>query len=386
MLQNVSGFERLLFDEAAATATTINMALFGAANLISRITVDDTNDALLTFSNVASTFTDLRFVDNADDDTEVALTRLIDGTTDAITVTLAAGTVLQDLVLNDEETITVTSSGTGAVALTDLDVSDLTTLVVRGSNAITATDISASALASVDASAATGNVTVSAGNSTAAVTATGNANGGAVFNFTGSANADIITGGSGADVLVGGAGNDTINGGAGSDTTINGGVGADTLTGGAGDDNFVQALTQSVAATAVIDATTGNAMAAGAAISVGDVITFGNGVDVITDFAAGGTNDDVDVNTAGAATSALTLVENALDGTAGNGGTDDILFLSGNWNAATKSFTITANGTGADTMILDVDADTVGQSLLTSTSLFILQGVDSDDLIAGDFV
>ena len=66
---------------------------------------------------------------------------------------------------------------------------------------------------------------------------------------------------------------------------------------------------------------------------------------------------------------------------------DDLLFLSGNWNAATQVFTITANGAGADTLIIDVETGTAtSRDLTTNTSMFLLQGVDSDDLVAADFI
>lgn len=71
--------------------------------------------------------------------------------------------------------------------------------------------------ANIDASAATGKLTL-----------------------TGNAGANTITGGSNDDTLNGVAGNDTIIGGAGNDT-ITGGAGADVLTGGAGNDIFVYA-------------------------------------------------------------------------------------------------------------------------------------------------
>ena len=144
--------------------------------------------------------------------------------------------------------------------------------------------------------------------------------------FTGGAAGDTLTGGAGVDVLTGGTGNDTLVGGAGADTTIDGGVGADTLTGGSGDDNFVNTYGQGVSATALIDATTGLAMAATVTLAVGDSITFGNGVDIITDFTAGGTTDDLNTLTSGAATSALGIAHDTL------AGADDIQFLSGAFN------------------------------------------------------
>ena len=85
---------------------------------------------------------------------------------------------------------------------------------------------------------------------------------------TGSGN-DQITTGNGDDILNGGTGADTLNGGAGDDT-LNGGTGADTLNGGAGDDRHVYA--------AASDSTL-------------------SAMDTINGFTAGGTDDEIDLDT-----------------------------------------------------------------------------------------
>jgi Ca2+-binding RTX toxin-like protein len=257
--QNISGFERLTVNAAAdpGADVTINMGVFGTNNAISRITVGDTHDDVLTFSNVAASFADLRFSAAGNADTEVTIDRLVDSAANALTVTLAAAADILTLNIDDEETVTITSTGTGAVIIDDLNAADMTSLVITGSNNVTLEDaISSTALATVDASAATGAVSVSAANSIANVTATGNAVAGGVFTFTGGSGNDTITGGLAADALNGGLGADTISGGAGADT-INGGAGNDTLTGGAGADTFI----------------------------------IGEGTDTITDFAAGAGGD-----------------------------------------------------------------------------------------------
>ena len=78
---------------------------------------------------------------------------------------------------------------------------------------------------------------------------------------------DTVIGGGGDDTLNGGKDNDEIDGGDGADT-ITGGLGADTVTGGLGADVFTGVTGDSFAATA------------GAL----NTVTFGNGVDWITDF------------------------------------------------------------------------------------------------------
>jgi hypothetical protein len=192
---------------------------------------------------------------------------------------------------------------------------------------------------------------------------------------------DSVASGAAISVL-GGAGDDEIIGTDIGDT-IDAAGGADSITLGDGDDTVTFDFTDSVAATSIIDATDDTAMAAADIISVGDTITFDNGVDVVTGFDVDA--DEIDVATAGAAVSALGEAADSLDDV-GLAATDDTLFLSGIWDADTATFEITADGAGTDTMVLSVDAGTVGASLLTSTSLMILVGVESGDLVAANFI
>ena len=187
-----------------------------------------------------------------------------------------------------------------------------------------------------------------------------------------------ISTGAGDDNIDAGTGKDTISGGSGADT-IDAGPDADSISGGTGVDPFVQAYGDSVAATAITDATTGAAMAAGVTLAAGDTITFGNGVDVYTDFVAGASGDTLDVLTSGAPTSAIGNAHDLLDAA------DDIQFLSGSFATATGVFTIAADGTGADTMIIDVDQSGT-DDIDASTGIVILVGVDSDDLVAANFI
>ena len=192
--------------------------------------------------------------------------------------------------------------------------------------------------------------------------------------IVGGAGDDTISGGAAADILNGGAGNDTISGGAGDDA-VTAGTGADTISGGDGDDTFVQLLADSVVATA-------QTIAAAGTIAAADTITFGNGLDIYTDFVAGNASETIDTDNAGSSlTSLIGQDETAL--------TDNVLtFASGTYDAATGIFTIAADGAGADTLIIDVDNTNNDASdvLSTSSSMFLLQGVDSDTLVAADFV
>lgn len=237
----LSGFERLKVTDAAAAAdATINMGVF--ADTISRITVGDTDDEVLTLSNVATAFSDLRFDGDNAGDSEVTLTRLVDSAANSMTVTITGGETIKTLTLDNEETLRISSTNTHAATITTLGAADLTSLTLTGEGnvIITGAIVGSTALATVDASVLAAAATVNASASTVAITATGNALSGGVFTFTGGTGRDNITGGLAADALSGGAGADTISGGAGADV-ITGGDGADSLTGGTGSDTFVYA-------------------------------------------------------------------------------------------------------------------------------------------------
>ncbi|EKE68141.1 hypothetical protein P24_17962, partial [Oceanibaculum indicum P24] len=165
-----------------------------------------------------------------------------------------------------------------------------------------------------------------------------------------------ITGTAGADTLSGGDGNDTITGG----------TGADQMSGGGGADVFVQAGGDSVARTAetITVANLGN----------GETMTFGSGVDVITDFVSG--TDRLDVATAGSYTS-FGAGSNASNLTGNNN-----YSIRGDFNSGTGVFTTNFGG-GADLLVVtnaaNADLDAAGQS-----SIIILTGITS--LQAGDFI
>ena len=165
-----------------------------------------------------------------------------------------------------------------------------------------------------------------------------------------------ITGTAGADTLAGGFGDDTITGG----------TGADQMSGGAGADLFVQAGGDSVGRTAevITVANLGN----------GENITFGAGVDVITDFVSG--TDKLDVATAGSYT-AFGAGSNASNLTGNNN-----YSIRGDFVSGTGVFTTNFGG-GADLLVVtnaaNADLDAAGQS-----SIIILTGITS--LAAGDFI
>jgi len=277
--------------------------------------------------------------------------------------------------------LTVISSAAGTTAITvDLESTDILniggTALIQSSNTADGDDVlvledgtvtlTTDGIATVDTEGATGDWVITTSNG-----------------------ADDIDTGAGADTATTGAGNDNINTAAGKDTisagsgtdTIDAGGGADSVTTGTGSDTSTQTYGDSVAATAVTDATTEAAMAATVTLAAGDTITFGNGVDVYTDFTAGATasgGDVLDVLTSGAPTSALGVAHDTL------AGADDLLFLSGSWASSTGVFTIAADGAGADTMIIDVDQSD-SAAIDGTTGIVILVGVDSDNLVAANF-
>jgi len=382
--QQVSGFETLRV--AGITAAGQNLTMSNYINNTGFNTLEiGTNGAGasgLDVINASSTLNTLRAVG------AVAGThtfdRLTDTSSNSLTISnntsgAGAAATFTALTALDEETITVTASagttaGSNDLTITTLTVADLVTLNLTSASDTIITDalVGVANLATVDASTATGAVDVDATNAGRAVTMTGNSSSTGVVTFTGGGFADNITGGAGADVLVGGGGKDTISGSAGTDN-ITGGLAADNLTGGSGADTFVQGASASLAITA-------EGVSVNAAIAAGDTFTFGNGVDIVTDFTAGAGGDALNLQTGGVLNSMF-----GDDITAFNAGVAVVGFLSGSYNASTGVFTISADGVGADTLILDNDAG-AQDSWVTADQWIVLIGVDSDNLVAGNFV
>ena len=207
----VSGFETL----RDTGGVTHDMAVF-----LDNSTFTKLQNAGVTsiFSNVGSGITTYS---NTATGSTATITRLVDSTTNSLTVTGLTGTTLTALTADNEETINLASSSTGAITVGTLTATDLTTLNVTGSGAVTITTLNANSTSAgttltIDGSTNTGGVTLSAVNSIIKSAITGSATASNVL--TGSTLADTITGGVSADTITGGAGADVLSGGLGTDT------------------------------------------------------------------------------------------------------------------------------------------------------------------------
>ena len=109
-------------------------------------------------------------------------------------------------------------------------------------------------------------------------------------------------------------------------------------------------------------------------IAAGQTITFGDGLDTVTNFNAA--VDILNVGTGGAAASGIGLNEAAFTAT-------KTIFFSGAYSGGV--FTIADDGLGADTLLLDT-TDAADINIATANTWVLLVGVDSDTLIAGTFI
>ena len=392
----VTNIETLRLD----AAMTQNLARFTGTTL-DRVNVNVAGAVVVT--NASSAVTALGSITGS----TATLSRATNTAADAITVsgiTAAGGIAFTALTLNNEDTVTFAQGGMNAgtlLTVTALNAIDVDSIVITGNqnSSITVGATGAEAgfgntgaavitrTITVDASDAVGTVVfngatalgtqtlVITGSDTAASTLTGGAGNdtitmgnSATGNIAnGGAGNDVITGGTGADALNGDAGADSISGGAGADT-ITGGTGADQMTGGTGIDTFVFGIADSVAATA-------NSLTAGG-IASGNTITFGNNVDVITDFAA---TDRIDVVNAAAPTTLLGVTTAAVL-VAG-----DSYVAYGTYDSLVGSFTIAAafNATTAKDALLIADGN--GLTAVTSTSYVVIEDLTAA-LAAANFV
>jgi Ca2+-binding RTX toxin-like protein len=381
----VSGFERVQLDLSGGT---VNFATMGAN---AGFTTATASAATTTFSNATATVAQLELDGGAT--TLVTFSRLVDGTTDTLDIETTAAQTIADLSIIHEEIVTIDAADGAFTISTAFTNTDMTSLTASGDNAVDLGTSTGVSIATIDASAMTAQFTAIAATSVVAMTVSGPAtaagiitSGAGADTVTGGSGADNFTTGNGADIVSLGAGNDTVNTGAGNDTITNtsgtgaitGGIGADTFTGGTGIETYVQAVTSSVAPSAF-----SIAAGIGGQLAAGDSLTFANGVDLINGFSTtAGALDIVNGVTTTAPTTAIgqgTVLGNDLAN-----GADDNLFISGAWDANSKTFTFTADGLGADTLYIDATNGAV-ENISTHTGLIVMVGVDSDNLAAANF-
>ena len=278
---------------------------------------------------------------------------------------------------SNNDTLNIATVGTAAVDFGTLTAANIETINISAGGATTGNSIAVLTVAAADTLVVTGSsaLTISAFTSSTALTDydTTGMTGAFVMGAAGqSTSATLFDGGAGADTFIGNSADDVLKAGGGTTNSLTGGAGDDAYTLGSGVDTVVQAAN---GAGTVASAST---ITASAAIAIGHTITFGNGVDVVTGFTAGVGGDVID-HTDSASTAlatALGKTENAM--------TDDSLyFLSGSFATATGKFTITADGAGADSLIIQTDATTHANTtdIMENDSIIVLVGVDSDDLV-----
>ena len=312
---------------------------------------------------------------------------------DTLTSTLFAGNYIASMgggadvvtLTGTANTATLTG-GTGADTFTlrTLNGATISDLGVGGADVVgnilgnTVATVAANWTATGASTVAGGTLTLNAAAGTTLVDATLLAAGGVTMNanaatattLTGSARADTINGSTLADVLNGLGGIDAIVSNGGADT-ITAGLLGDTITLGTGVQTVVQGTGDSV-----VGATgTWAAGAAGLAAAAGQTIIYAAAPDLVTGFTAGVGGDVLDLAVAIQAVTGIGVANNAL-------GAGVNYFLSGNYNAGT--FTIAANGLGADTLIIQGYA-AAGATQATNASEIILLGVNSGNLVAANF-
>jgi Ca2+-binding RTX toxin-like protein len=220
----------------------------------------------------------------------------VSGVTGAITVNNDTSS------LNSFETATITSNGIASVLATGttLSGSTVTSIVVNGDANLSFADAQNAVVNKVNASAFTGNLSMSLASATGGVSVTG---GTGNDSLTGGAHNDTIASGAGDDTITTGAGFDSIDAGAGNDTVVASSVTSDdVIAGGAGVDtlNVTTALTYN--STVDHSKNISGFELLGATTAVTQDMTGLNAKNTITGFNAGGTGTVVLQNVVGGAT------------------------------------------------------------------------------------
>jgi hypothetical protein len=323
-------------DTSLFTNSTINALKVGGNATLTNMSAAQAA-AVTVYANAAASFgvTGAATVGQLD---TLSLT-VSDGLSATNTLTLgnitAAGVETINLVATDNITV---SSLTGAAAMTNMGITGSKAVsVTTGALALNVNTI-------IDASAATGAVTIDATNGTANGVAIKGTTGVAVNTLTGTGQADTITGGAGNDILSGLAGNDTINAGAGDDA-ITGGLGVDAVNVGTGVDT--------IKFTTAVDTLEG-VLATGASLATADIYT------------GMGQGDKIDLATL----ANLVLADAAITvgTTFATASANLVTIVSGSYDTTTKLFTAGAASTTNNDYLLQYNggttATTVNSALL----------------------
>jgi len=300
------------------------------------------NGATVTVSNVGNVVNST--ITNSQTATTVNYTTAaVAGTADASTVTLSGVSAGSSYVTAGVETITLVSGGSAANVLGTLGTTGITRLNISGDNALTITNaVGGATIATVDASAATGNVVLTTGNGPAATGVT-------VTGPTAATAGITVTTGTGKDTVTLGAGNNTVVTGAGADT-INSGAGVNTITPGAGND----AINLNAAGTDTI-----RYAEAGAA-----------NADTVSGFSS---NDVIAINLGAAATATANASANATFGTLQTGGTSPVLSNVGG----------TGTGTAISFAAILPTANATTNTVPATANVLALNGVFTDGTTGG---
>jgi Ca2+-binding RTX toxin-like protein len=354
----VSGVENLEITGSATSAVTmsnfINNSFARVNSLVTANNVDVTGAtaAVATLGLAASnssTVTVARLVDTSDN----ALTVAIGNTSSSTGASYTVGAVT----INDEETITITSSGLSGDTnqITTLSATDAVSITVTGARQLTIPTLTAlDVLTRLDLSAATGAVSIGATavTNSANMTILGATN--VASTVQGGQGNDTITGGIGNDSLLGGSGNDSVSGGDGNDT-LTGGAGADTVDGGTGTDTFSAVGTNASNIDGTAGTSTGMVVNLGSAsiTSAAATSTMGGtfGISSLLGSVAGGTAVYVYNNATTSGSSAIDSLV-SIENVVGSSGTD---YITGS-SAANRL----EAGAGADTVVGGSGADTLG--------------------------
>jgi len=365
---NITGIQTLALTTAGTAAATLRADFFG--NDVNTVTLE---------GGTAGAYT-IRF--NAGNNTLTTLDNIVG----ALNVQ-AEGTATTDaLTLNIGDPTTTLAASSLTVASLTLNNVDrpIEQLTINSNNAITSHTITGAVTLPTTAGVnnaitITGNSTLSIGGAVTAdeIDASGMTNGAALLMGAVSTIAISITGSEGNDQLVGSALRDSISGEGGNDV-IAGWTDTDQLTGGGGIDTFFQAFADSAARSAISGAAA-DPFTAARTITFAPVGTSAvPNVDIIREFTGGANGDQLDLNFAAAAISGIGTASNAL-------AANTNYFLSGNFTLSTGVFTITSDGGGADTLIIQGNggADFFGGA---NASSIVLVGFNSNNLVGANII